>query len=122
VRILVVEDDASVRGWLFAVLTRNGHHVQAARSAGEAAAFVLFDIPQTPDLALLDMLLPDTTGVAFAPTLRSHFPEIRFVFMTGWLDTETHEFQARKYGPVLRKPFSPDRLFETIGAPYQRPP
>jgi len=113
-RILVVEDDSSVRGWLDILLTQRGHSVQTAASAAEAAAFVLYDRPDRPDLALLDMVLPDSLGVALAPTLRTHFPAIRLVFMTGWTDKGATEKETERFGPLLRKPFSTSDLLALI--------
>ena len=66
-RLAIVEDDRSVRDMLAAVLTHEGHDVQAfadGRSCLAAATAM------QPDLVLLDIGLPDLDGVAVCKRLR----------------------------------------------------
>ena len=58
-QLLVVEDDAAIRGALIRVLTEHGHAVTSTASAMTALRYVL-DTP--PDLILLDLGLPDLGG------------------------------------------------------------
>jgi DNA-binding response OmpR family regulator len=58
VQLLLVEDDAAIRGALIRVLTEHGHAVTSTASAMTALRHVL-DAP--PDLILLDLGLPDLT-------------------------------------------------------------
>ena len=58
-QLLVVEDDAAIRGALIRVLTEHGHAVTSTASAMTALRHVL-DTP--PDLVLLDLGLPDLSG------------------------------------------------------------
>ena len=113
--ILVVEDDPSVRGLLERLLIFAGHRVQCATNAREASAFILFDIPQVPDLALLDIVLPGMSGVEYAIELRRLFPAIRILFMTGWEDDDReHHADARRLGPILYKPFDRVTLLDAV--------
>lgn len=111
-RILVVEDDPGVRHLIDRVLTRRGHHVIAAPSANEAWALLL-DFPEPPHVALLDVILPDVFGPVLADRLRESFPQIRFIFMTGWLDPQ-HEEATQQRGALLRKPFTTPELVELV--------
>src|SRR5512146_1935395 len=58
-QLLLVEDDAAIRGALIRVLTEHGHAVASTASAMAALRHVL-DTP--PDLILLDLGLPDLSG------------------------------------------------------------
>jgi two-component system KDP operon response regulator KdpE len=58
-QLLLVEDDAAIRGALIRVLTEHGHAVTSTASAMTALRYVL-DTP--PDLILLDLGLPDLSG------------------------------------------------------------
>ena len=58
-QLLLVEDDAAIRGALIRVLTEHGHAVTSTASAMTALRHVL-DTP--PDLVLLDLGLPDLGG------------------------------------------------------------
>jgi DNA-binding response OmpR family regulator len=112
-RVLVVEDDASVRAWLSVVLARRGYAVQTATTAGEALAFLLYDIPQTPDVALVDVQLPDITGIAFGSILKGYFPAVRMVYMTGYPNIEPYD-DSSLGRPLLRKPFTISELLAHI--------
>jgi len=113
-RVLVVEDDAAIRLLVDRVLTGAGHLVQTAPNAREATAWILYDLPQVPDVALLDIVLPETSGLEYAETLRQHFPSIRIVFMTGWPEGEGRHEEASRLGAVLLKPFNRDALLAAI--------
>jgi DNA-binding response OmpR family regulator len=68
VQLLLVEDDAAIRGALIRVLTEHGHAVTSTASAMAALRHVL-DSP--PDLVLLDLGLPDLGGYEALRMLRA---------------------------------------------------
>jgi DNA-binding response OmpR family regulator len=115
-RILVVEDDPAVRLMLDTVLSGQGHWVQTAPNAREATAFVLYDLPQEPDLAILDLSLPGIGGLEYAEDLRRHFPSVRLIFMTGWQDRQDEHERARQRAPLLLKPFPIQELLTTVAS------
>ena len=108
-KILVVDDEPLVRRTIEAVL--DDHNVVAVESGDEA----LDALRANTDIALIvcDILMPDMTGMELygrAGLLRSGLQAL-FVFVTGGtLTAETQEFVARVENPVLRKPFTMDRL------------
>ena len=57
-RILIIEDDKDINKILFGLLTKNGYEVERAFNGKEA----LPKIKTIPDLILMDLMLPDTTG------------------------------------------------------------
>lgn len=67
-QLLVVEDDAAIRGALIRVLTEHGHAVTSTASAMTALRYVL-DTP--PDLVLLDLGLPDLGGYEMLKMMRA---------------------------------------------------
>jgi DNA-binding response OmpR family regulator len=112
-RVLVVEDEPSVRHVVDRILTPRGYDVILASTAYAAAA-ILLDFPAPPDVALLDLVLPGKDGLVYATELQGQFPKIRFVFMTGWINSHL-SVAAEAYGPLLAKPFTPEALLEAIG-------
>ena len=76
-RILIVEDDRSVAQTMALLLSERGYDVKSVRSAEEG--FSAFEVWQ-PDLAILDVFLPDQNGVEMAIALRSEYRVSRFSF------------------------------------------
>lgn len=68
-RILLIEDDNTLNRLLCDQLERLGYQVRGARSKAEAVE-MLHDFK--PDLAFLDLRLPDVDGLAFLPELREY--------------------------------------------------
>jgi CheY-like chemotaxis protein len=104
-RVLVVENEPAVRHVIDIALTRAGHHVVAAPSVFDAMALLL-DFAHTPDVALLDLIMPGMGGLAYAEMLRRQHPAIRLVFMTGWQEHPDVD-AAAQIGTILFKPFAP---------------
>lgn len=113
-RVLVVEDDAAVRVLVERLLCGAGYSVQTAPDARQAAAYILYDLPQTPDIALLDIVLPGINGLEYADDLRHRFPSIRIVFMTGWQENLRQQDDARHRGVLLLKPFDRQSLLSAL--------
>jgi signal transduction histidine kinase len=116
-RMLVIEDEASLRSVLIEVLTGLGHAVDEA-ATGQAALQHLER--ETYDVIALDLKLPDIDGKAIWHWLRSHRPHLatRVMFMTGdTMSTETQKFLQEAGRPVLNKPLAIDqvaRMVDTI--------
>lgn len=110
--ILVVEDQRDVLTLASDLLTARGHTVIATTNPDEAP-FAVAEHGSTPDLLLVDMFLPDRSGLDYARELRSSHPAMKVVFISGWpyrASGTTHAGLA----PVLRKPFTAEELYEAI--------
>jgi DNA-binding NtrC family response regulator len=85
-RVLIVDDDEALRGLLARELARSGHRVAQARSGAEAMARVK---EEEPDVALLDLMLPDEPGIEVLRRLRRERPAVEVVVLTahGTVDT-----------------------------------
>lgn len=86
--ILIVDDDASIRRMLELLLTDAGYRVSTASSGEEALAYV--DLV-TPDLILLDLMLPGINGHAVAERIKSNRqrPFIPIILVTARSDSKT---------------------------------
>ena len=110
--ILVVEDDPSILTLIERLLTAKGHAVLTANDPDDAA-FVIAEHGTAPDLLLTDIILPGRTGLEYAQALKTTYPSLKVVFMTGW----AHRAPAASrtgLGPVLRKPFTAQELYEAV--------
>lgn len=113
-RILVVDDDPSVRVLLRRLLERSGY-VVAEVGTGEDALERIRRAP--PDLVFLDLQLPDRSGHSILEAIRAE-PATRLlpvVMLTG-LATSEQKVRAYELGVTdfLAKPFAPDELLPRV--------
>lgn len=116
--ILLVDDDRLVLSTLSMGLVRAGYRVVTAESADDAEAFLASG--ERPDLAILDVRMPGTSGLALAERLRS-LDHIPFMLLTAYSDPETVE-QATASGALayLVKPVDTPQLMPAIKAALAR--
>jgi two-component system cell cycle response regulator CpdR len=105
-RILVAEDDPSVRAFVVSALTMKGHEVVAEDDGGLAAGTLDAENGQF-DLLLSDIKMPIMDGIALALHTASRFPKIIIVLMTGFADQRerAHGLDEFVYD-VITKPFT----------------
>lgn len=107
-RILVVEDEPSVREVTVAMLRSFGYEVFAAAD-GSGARDILAG--QQVDLLLSDVVLPGERGPEIAADVLRRRPELRVMFMSGYTDTEVfQDFPDRARVRLLQKPFRRETL------------
>jgi two-component system cell cycle response regulator CpdR len=100
-RILLAEDDDSLRGFLARALERAGYEVMACAD-GEAAAAVL---DQDWDLLLTDIVMPGMDGIEVARQAAALHPDLRIMFITGFAAVALAAgSQAPAGAKVLSKP------------------
>ena len=114
IRVAVVEDDARLRQTFVDVLESS----TAFRCVGAFAtgAEALAGIPNcAPDVVIMDVNLPDTTGVECVKLLAPKLPGTQILMVTVYQDPDT-TFQALAAGAhgYLVKPVLPERLLEAI--------
>ena len=114
IQVAVVEDDARLRRTFIDVLESSieCRCVGAFRTGAEAVE----GIPKlAPDVVIMDVNLPDTTGVECVKTLAPKLPGTQILMVTVYQDPDT-TFQALAAGAhgYLVKPVLPERLLEAI--------
>jgi len=110
--ILVVDDQESIVLFLENTLVAEGYVVQVAADALSALAIVEQSIP---DLVLLDLMLPDKSGLEVLSALHQQFPHLCIVMMTAYSETET-AVRAMKLGAYdyVEKPIRLQQLLLVI--------
>ena len=80
-RILVVDDEAELRTLLRKILSRRGHEVIEAENG--AMAISMIDQGEELDMLITDIFMPDTDGIEVLRHLRTGFPGLKIVVMSG---------------------------------------
>jgi CheY-like chemotaxis protein len=115
-RILIVEDDRSQIAFSSALLRHQGFEVDVAESSAEALQRVR---ERVPDLVLLDIHLPDMTGVELAQLLREQtsLAHVPLVFLTGEEDVDVRaEAIAAGGDDFISKPVRPRHLIANVNS------
>lgn len=112
--ILVVDDNQELLVLMTRLFQQAGYQVISA-SRGKQG--VEAGRSKAPDLAVIDILLPDMMGQQVAEMLRQDDPKIPLIFVTGVFKAGRHAIDARnKFGPVgyFEKPFEGEKLLEAV--------
>jgi len=117
-RILVIDDDARVRGTLADLLSTRGHAVVQASSGQEGLAH-LGDVDAV-DLVITDLGMPDMTGWEVARTVRERWPGLPVGLITGWGDQHLQAAERKQVDFVISKPFEEARLHEALSSLFDR--
>ena len=83
-RIAVVDDHAFMRDLMARELTRNDRQYEVVATVGTAADAVAVCRRLKPDLLVLDINLPDETGIAAVPDIRRASPATRILLCTAY--------------------------------------
>ncbi|HVY25974.1 MAG TPA: response regulator [Polyangiaceae bacterium] len=111
--VLIVEDDEDARETLSELITSYGHHAEAAANAAEALERAR---SRHPDVALIDLGLPQVDGCELARQLRDLLnepcaPATRLVALTGHSDRASRSnASAAGFDAYLVKPVKPAAL------------
>ena len=118
-RILLLEDEESIRGFLRINLKRNDMDVTEAENGEDALAYAYAGEPF--DIALLDVMLPTISGFEVCEQLRRDFPSMGIIMLTAKAQEQDKiyglELGADDY---IQKPFSPGELIARIKSLHRR--
>lgn len=114
--LLVVDDDPGIRGLLRRILEKEGLAVLEAPNGREA---IKATDEQRPQLAIVDVFMPDMDGFETLRTLRKQFPSVGLVVMSGVMAERggpDYLRMANRLGAdaVLTKPFDRKSVMNTI--------
>ena len=117
--ILVVDDDARLRGLLSRYLADQGFRVTTAADAADARAKLRF---VHPDLMVLDVMMPGENGLAFTASLRGDLGDVVPVLLLTALGAPEDRIAGFEAGAddYLPKPFDPRELVLRVRAMLRR--
>ncbi|MFQ5459025.1 MAG: sigma-54-dependent transcriptional regulator, partial [Myxococcota bacterium] len=107
-KILVVDDELSMREFLEIMLKKAGYDVESVADPEQALMHVEND---TYDLVITDVLMPKMNGLDLLRKIKEVSPEVVVLMMTAFATTET-AVQAMKEGAYdyITKPFKVDEI------------
>jgi CheY-like chemotaxis protein len=116
-KILVVDDDATLRALLAGTLKRAGYDVEQAADGRQAVRAYR---ASPADLVLTDMFMPEMDGMEAIMMLRREFPDVRIVVMSGgaYVGTSGILEMAEQLGAArtLAKPIESEDLLRAVEA------
>ncbi len=116
IRVLLAEDHQVVRAGLEELLGSE-EDIEVVGAVGDGEAAVAAALAQRPDVVLLDIAMPELTGIEAAGRILAEWPEARIVMLTASAGREqiVHAIDAGALGYML-KDASPDDLIDGIRA------
>jgi two-component system response regulator HydG len=111
-RILIVDDDVILGESMLGILESEGYNVELVNN-GKAAETKIQS--QFYNLILLDIRLPDITGLELLSIINQNSPRTRKIMLTGFPDTNTAiRAVNEKADAYLVKPFKTEKLIKVI--------
>ena len=108
--VLLIDDDRAVLTAIAMLLRSRGYDVLTAEDGSDALRFL--DEHADVDVVVVDILLPDMTGVQVAELIKAKHPNTPVIFATGV--GNVGELKGIEENRLLRKPFTEDDLFDKI--------
>ncbi len=113
--VLVVDNERAVRTIVCHMLERHGYRTRSAASGADAEE-VLGNGGAEVDLLLTDVLMPGISGRELVERVRSHRPDLRAIYMSGYSgDGAPFLGPWGDGGAVLEKPFTAAQLIRAVG-------
>lgn len=109
--ILVVDDDGYARGTICRALRASGYESTGARNGAQAVFLLQRD---RFDLVITDFAMPRLNGVKLVNFVRSLYPKIPVIFISGYLSETASNALLNGAAEVLAKPFELDHLTSIV--------
>ena len=102
-RILLVDDDISIRGFLQAALEKDGHHVDICGDGAEAVQYLQRNFVY--DLLLTDIVMPNMDGLELTAQAKTLHPHLKIMYITGFAGLALDNNDKSDNIQVISKPF-----------------
>jgi FixJ family two-component response regulator len=114
--VVLCEDDSLIRTLIVKILAKAGYRVESFASGFDGLAWFAHSSDRV-SLLITDVNMPGMTGKALADEVCRLKPGTKILFITGFTHYQAHELNPCGSGDLnlLKKPFTPDTLLETVG-------
>jgi len=114
IRVFSVDDHPLVREGIAMIINSHPEMTMVAQASSGREAIELFR-EHKPDVTLMDLRLPDMSGIDAMLAIRAEFPQARFIILTTFdSDTESQRALAQGARAYMLKSAPPKDLLETI--------
>lgn len=114
-RVLLVEDEHTLRFAVRRMLERRGYFVVEAANGRDALAAL--ETGALPDVVITDVVMPELDGRAFVREAEARWPGLRVLFISGYTAAEAgHAGTVLDGRPLLQKPFTAPALYAAVDA------
>jgi DNA-binding NtrC family response regulator len=113
-KILIVDDETAVADSLQLIFANRGYEARAVYSAEEAIEAIS---QWQPDLAIIDVMLPQMNGIELAGILKGNYPACQVLLISGHPGTSELLNDANAHGhsfEILAKPLHPTFILDTV--------
>jgi len=112
--VLVVDDEPSILDMGARILTDSGYRVFTASSIADAEQMLLRHVEDI-DVAIMDIIFPESNGIQCCHTLKELSPKLKFVLFSGYPKETCPVSKAEiKQFPFVQKPFRASELLDTV--------
>ncbi len=122
-RMLVVEDDATLRKYICLILTQADYNVVEAENGEQAIEAIRSgDNPLLVDAILCDLVMPKVSGLEAITYFRSQFKGVPILVLTGHATIENiNELYKQGVVECLLKPIGPEKLLPAVERAVKMP-
>lgn len=119
-KVLIIDDERPILMTLDALLTRHGYRVEAARTAALGLEMSCRE-KDGPDLILLDIGLPDASGLEVLTKVKQSVPRIQTIVLTAQ-DSLSNAIESIKLGAFhfISKPYAPEELLSLMKRAFEQ--
>lgn len=119
-KVLVAEDEESIREFIVINLTRSGYDVEQAEN-GAVALEKFYNDEKGFDVVILDIMMPEVDGLTVCKKMREKSSELGIIMLSAKTQ-EMDKVTGLLYGAddYVTKPFSPSELMARVDAVYRR--
>ncbi|MEO7265108.1 MAG: response regulator [Ferruginibacter sp.] len=111
-KILIIEDEGDICLLLNLILKEDDIDLDHVNTLSKAKEYLL---TEQPSLVILDNCLPDGLGLDFIDFLRTEYPSLKILMISGFHATEAKEVALHNGADIfLEKPFTKEQVFHAV--------
>jgi two-component system, chemotaxis family, chemotaxis protein CheY len=113
--IIIADDSAFMVSTIKAILESAEHTIIGTAKSGEEASQLCANL--SPDIVMMDILMPGKGGLSSLETIKKEKPEIKVIMVTAFgQESKISEAKQKGASAYIRKPFKKEEIISTVNA------